>query len=91
MKKCTDCRYCIQQDYGYSNWTVEGTDVDCLLKKNPDFPADRFYEETPSLTFAESCNKFSEGGSVYIDVDQEDGALENYSDDLEIKKLLAAL
>jgi hypothetical protein len=32
--KCTDCKYCVEQDEGYSNWTVEGTEIDCLLGKN---------------------------------------------------------
>lgn len=86
--KCTDCRYCICQDYGYSNYTVEGTTADCLLHLNPELPHDRFYGETPHLEFAEKCEKFSEGTCVDVDCDQESGPLEVYSEDEEIKELL---
>ena len=87
-RKCTDRKYCIQDDYGYSNWTVEGTSVDCLLHLNDKFPVDRFYGEVPELLFAKDCPRFIAGNSVEVDVDQEDGDLENYSDDPEIKALL---
>lgn len=86
--KCTDCKYCIQQDYGYSNYTVEGTSVDCLLNLNPKFPEDRGYGLEPSIDFAASCSRYTAGESVYVDCDQEDGDLENYSNDPEIKELL---
>jgi len=86
--KCTDCKYCICSDYGYSNYTVEGTTADCLLGLNPGLPHDRFYGETPELDFAKTCEKFAAGYGVGVDVDQDLGALENYSDDEEIKELL---
>ena len=86
--KCTDCRYCILKDYGYSNYTVEGTTVDCLKNKNPDFPKDRFYGKEPAIAYADQCDTFSAGESVTVDCDRNDGALENYSDDEEIKALL---
>ena len=88
MKKCTDCMYCICTDYGYSNYTVEGTDVDCLLGKNSSMPSDKFYSEAECLIFAESCKSFVEGECVEVDCDQEEGALENYSTDADIKALL---
>jgi hypothetical protein len=88
MKKCSDCRYAMEHDWGYSNYTVEGTEIVCLLDLNPQFPVDRFYGEEPALNFAETCSKFSEGGAVGVDCDQELGALENYTDDEEIKQIL---
>jgi len=88
MKKCTECKYCIEQDYGYSNWTVEGTDVDCLLHKNSEFPKDKFYGEEPELLFAEKCDSFSAGDHPEIDCDQENGELWEYSADPEIIELL---
>ena len=88
MPKCIDCKYCIQEHYGYSNYTVEGTSVNCLLNLNPKFPVDRGYGLEPDLAYAEECTKFCAGGSVQVDCDQDDGALENYSDDAEIKELL---
>jgi hypothetical protein len=88
--KCIDCKYCIEEDYGYSNYTVEGTEVGCLLYCNPDFPEDRFYGEEPALLFANKCEYFEPGKPVHIDVDHEDGPCENYSDDPVIKLLLTA-
>lgn len=35
--KCTECKFCIMHDTGYSNYTVEGTDVDCIINLNPAF------------------------------------------------------
>jgi hypothetical protein len=69
--KCTNCKYCVEEGFGYSNYTVEGTEVDCLLGLNPAMPVDRFYGEEPSLSFAERCEKFTKGCSVYLDVDRE--------------------
>ena len=88
MKKCTDCRFCICIDEGYSNWTIEGTKVDCLLKEHPKFPTDRFYEKEKELLYADKCFRFLAGDHVEIDVVQENGALENYSDYDEVKELL---
>ena len=88
MKKCNDCKYCILQDEGYSNYTVEGTTADCLLHKNPGFPEDNFYGKEPVLKYAEECDRFTHGDCVEVDVDQDYGPLENYSEDEEIKELL---
>ncbi len=88
--KCTECKYCVQQDYGYSNYTVEGTDCNCLLGKNPKFPMDRFYNEEPELNFAEMCKDFILGDSVEIDCDREGSFPDDYSDDNEIRFLLIA-
>ena len=88
MKKCTDCKYCIKQDEGYSNYTVTGMYIDCLLHLNPDLPTDEWYREAKELDFAEKCERFAEGDPVFVDVDRDDGVLENYSEDEEIKELL---
>ena len=92
--KCTDCKYSLKVDYGYFNWTVEGTDVYCLLNLNPDLPVDHFYGEEPYFLFAEKCDKFCEGISVEIDCDRvaladyEYLLSSAYTDDPEIKLLL---
>ena len=86
--KCIECRFCILQDEGYSNWTVEGQSADCLLSLNPHFPDDTFYGQASSLLFAEKCPSFAKGDPVLVDVDQEKGDLVNYSDDENIKTLL---
>lgn len=33
--KCFNCKFYMTQDYGYSNYTVEGTDHHCLKQCNP--------------------------------------------------------
>lgn len=86
--KCDECKYCVKRELGYSNWTVEGTSIDCLLNNNPDFPTDNFYGEEPALLFAENCGSFCEGECVDIDVELELELFENYSQDPEIKELL---
>lgn len=90
MKTCKHCKFCIETDYGYSNYTVEGTVSDCLLDANPAMPVDRGWGTAPELAFAETCPSFSEGYPVVIDVDRVSGALENYSDDPWVKSLLMA-
>ncbi len=88
MKKCTDCKYCVQEDYGYSNWTVEGTTADCLVSSHPNFPVDRFYKEEPELNFADQCTNFCAGDGPEIDCDREEDFPNGYSDDIEIRELL---
>ena len=77
-KKCHECRYCILTDYGYSNYTVEGTTADCLMDLNKAFPVDTFYGEEPVLAFAEECKSYTHGSPVEVDVEQE-FPLEDYS------------
>ena len=89
MPKCTDCKYCLQEDYGYSNYTVEGTSVDCLLNLNTKFPVDRGWVHDPEIDYAEECSKFCSGEAVAVDCDMDEGELVNYSDDPEIKELLS--
>ena len=73
MKKCSNCSYCLIVDYGYSNYTVEGSDVYCSLGLNPDAPFDRWYGEDKRDTFASTCPKFDETeGPVLIDVERDD-------------------
>jgi hypothetical protein len=87
MMKCTDCKYCVEQDNGYSNYTVEGTEADCLLSKNPDFPSDRWYHEDEALNYASECASFTKGDSVHFDVEGET-TVEDYKEDDEIYRLL---
>lgn len=69
MKKCSDCVYAIIRDYGYSNYTVEGSDVYCSKSLNPNAPFDRWYGEDKRDLFAEQCDSFKEGYPVEIEVD----------------------
>ncbi|KKN52634.1 hypothetical protein LCGC14_0610280 [marine sediment metagenome] len=94
MSSCEDCKFCLFEDYGYSNYTTEGTEFICLKKLHPDGSFDRFYGEDKRLNFASKCSSFTEGQPVEVDCDRED--LKNYNDSLssvytadpEIKALL---
>lgn len=70
-KNCGDCKFCIFKDHGYSNYTVEGTDMYCAKDKHPEAPFDRFYGEDYRLEFAKNCPSFTEGTSIEMDVDEE--------------------
>ena len=85
---CSRCKYSIREDNGYSNWTVEGCDIDCLKKLNPKFPVDAWYGECPEGDLAQTCPSYTEGDGVNVDVEHEMGPLEAYSEDPEIKELL---
>ena len=71
QKTCNNCRFSVLEDNGYSNWTVEGTDVSCLLNLNDKLPCDNFYGADPILKFAETCPSFQAGNQIHIDVEHE--------------------
>ena len=37
---CLGCRWIFHHDRGYSNWTVEDTEMHCVHRRNPKMPAD---------------------------------------------------
>lgn len=86
--KCVECKFCVLEDYGYSNYTVEGTNADCILNLNPQFPADNWYGEAEAHDFANVCPRFKEGGAIEIDVDHEAGHMLNYTDDPEVREVI---
>ena len=71
MKSCNNCTNALMADYGYSNYTVEGTEFHCTLKKHPLGSFDRFYGKDERLGFAENCTSFSEGYPEGLDVECE--------------------
>lgn len=100
-KACDECKFCLLEDQGYSNWTVDGTLVYCLKGRHPELGFDRWYGESGHLKFAEQCAEFEAGAPVQLDVEREEmpysyddidsGKLsEFYTDDPEIKPLLDA-
>lgn len=63
--KCSKCKFFCSEDFGYSNYTVEGTTYSCLKKQFED-------SEDSDVKFAdESCQKFEKGEPWYLDVDGE--------------------
>ena len=69
---CNECRFAIFQDYGYSNWTVEGTEFFCAIKQHPADGFDRWYGDDGRLNYAAECRMFRAGEPISIDVDRED-------------------
>jgi hypothetical protein len=92
-KGCESCRYCARQDTGYSEYTITGQDVWCLLKLNPDMPTNsdvitrediRRFEA--ALAFGETCEKHTDGAGVWLDINGD--GVEDYKDDPELYELL---
>ena len=85
MRKCTDCKYCVEK---YCT-SIDGTEIYCLLSKNPSLPIDEYYSDEPALRFARNCKSFIAGKKVEIDTtDGEERAIQDYSDDPEIIAIL---
>lgn len=85
-KTCLDCRFAVEEDYGYSNYTVEGTDVHCLKKLNSDLPKDRWYGEESALFFAEECPSYEEGRHISICVEEpRQEAIEGIQDSVVVE------
>jgi hypothetical protein len=85
---CTECKFLVLTDEGYSNWTVENTTAICLHNANPKFPCDSYYGRAPEHKFAAQCEHYAFGTPVHFDVDRDDGAVENYASDAIVKAML---
>ena len=70
-RSCNNCKYAVFIDFGYSNYTVEGTEFNCAKKLHPDAPFDRWYGEDTRLEFGKACEGYEEGDPLEIDVDRE--------------------
>jgi len=68
---CSECRYAVLVDYGYSNYTVEGTNLYCAKKLHPNDGFDHWYGENKEVRFAENCSGYVSGAPVQVDVDHE--------------------
>ena len=90
---CNECRFAIFADYGYSNYTTDGTYFRCAKRLHPNGEFDRFYGEDKRLDFAQTCPGFEAGEGVQLDCDLEeekDGDLSAYTKDTEVATLLNA-
>ncbi|HET9285764.1 MAG TPA: hypothetical protein VFR24_27755 [Candidatus Angelobacter sp.] len=68
-RNCERCKFGCLFDFGYSNYTVEGTEFFCAMKRHPNGHFDRFYGER--LDYAEICQSFKFGEAICMDVDHE--------------------
>src|ERR1700679_2591232 len=71
MKSCNDCKYALMEDFGYSNYTTEGTTFYCMAFKHPEDGFDRFYGEEEKLNYADKCETYIEGDRIDMDCDHE--------------------
>ncbi len=72
-KTCFDCNRCYEQDYGYSNYTVEGSDIGCYANHFEEYDShggDKL--KRASNDPAENCKDFEAGGSWQLDCDGEE-------------------
>jgi hypothetical protein len=65
IKMCTSCIRAVLKNYGWSDYTVEGTSIFCSSGLNPELPRDRGWvvseEDKKVFAFAETCDAFQEG------------------------------
>ena len=95
--RCYNCKFFACQDTGYSNWTVEETEIYCLKKHFNAIPEsyswrnrDDIEKDNDLFKKAETCQdyKFSET-QAWFDVDGET-TNEDYKDDKELYEAILA-
>lgn len=74
MNNCKTCRFSVSCDYGWSNYTVEGTVNHCgsrieTVRKNFE-PFDNGYGKAHEFEKYNDCVGFESGYGIGIDVDQ---------------------
>jgi hypothetical protein len=67
-RTCNDCSRCYKQDYGYSNWTVEGTNYGCYVDVWEEDSSSDYFERNLKYR-ATNCKYFDEGDCWDLDVD----------------------
>lgn len=70
-KSCASCIFCTHKDYGYSNYTVLGTNVECLFGLMSSDDEDEA-KLAAAVATAETCPHFTPGTGMYLDCDGED-------------------
>ena len=68
IKKCSECRYCVHRDYGYSAWTVEGATSECVKVKRENFDIDWWRTNTEDL-FATICDGYEKGEPLKVEIE----------------------
>jgi len=69
---CDDCKFCVLADYGYSNYTTEGTEFTCAKSLHPDGSFDHWFGKDKKLEYAQQCEGFEAGDAIHMDCDRED-------------------
>jgi hypothetical protein len=71
-RTCIECKFCMQQDYGYSNYTVEGTNARCLFGLVGEFDTGEERQVEAAKQVCQGCPHFSQGTGLYFDCDGDD-------------------
>lgn len=76
LPKCYGCHFMLLRDYGYSDYTVEGTMVECLKKRFEDREEAYDFEEKAMVeqngylaAAAEKCADYRTGEPLTLNVD----------------------
>lgn len=92
-KGCTTCKWRMEKQTGYSNYTVIGSIYTCLKDANPGMPYDdetMSWEESSEIQkFGETCESHEEGDAASFDVDGEI-TIEDCSSDPEVRAAVRA-
>jgi hypothetical protein len=71
VMNCNECKFAVLEDFGYSNYTTEGTNFRCGIDKHPNGQFDNFYGEAKELNYASDCPFFTAGNAIIIDCECE--------------------
>lgn len=71
-KSCITCKFFCVEDYGYSNYTVEGSTARCLLDKIDESEFDLHIGSTNDIYDATNCHTYNVGEYWHLDCDGED-------------------
>jgi hypothetical protein len=86
---CAECRFCVEQDEGYSNYTVEGVTIQCAKGLHPDGDFDRWYGEDKRLRNVEDCSGYDKGEPLWLDADGDNARSLN-TEEQEVYDLLSS-
>jgi hypothetical protein len=91
-KSCVGCKFLYSHDRGYSNYTVEETEMICAKDRNSKLPADVPYDwkQEPDNwphTNESRCDLYAAGPFIRLDVDGEYTAAQQ-TDDAEVIALI---
>lgn len=92
MDSCVGCKFLYAHDMGYSNYTVEDTEIYCAKGMNKNLPASRPYDwntddDNWAATMHSRCAAWAPGNMVCLDVDGDDTAA-SQTDDAEVIALI---
>lgn len=86
--KCKNCKYFVEQETGYSNWTVMEIYLTCLKGKFKGIEDSYTWEEKQFFKQFENCEHFKPA-KMYLNFDVDgEITIENFKEDEEVYNLL---